>query len=369
MGPVVRRSVCCRLLLQSATLICRRALEIVEHALELLFAFIIIRSLQKGAFFHLHVAARSELWRQVLGFTLIVWCLHSVVLVLCWHAESRGEGIFLRLRDYILIDHLVSRAICILAHQVLLHGLHLLQLEWVGVLRALELELGRRLAHVWQLLEHALGILLLAEYNILSSQAIDTMRWGNFHVTAPVDLLMDIVLRLILIEYRLWWVVSIVEFAVYGWRVLAELRLVLALLDKVGDHLLSLGRLEHGIFATGAPSQLLLLRLQVQIPIQVLIEEGLRSLTHRFWERSDVFIVELTIISLLVCLDCALMWWSSQVGTFWVDYKDSLMQLATRRRSNRLLRALSERVVFTASQAEVTLLHPRVMLIHVFKVH
>ena len=88
---------------------------------------------------------------------------------------------------------------------------------------------------------------------------------------------------------------------------MAELRLVLALLDKVGDHLLSLGRLEYGVFTSGAPSQLLLLRFQVQIPIQVLIEEGLRSLTHRFWERSDVFIVELTIISLLVCLDCALM--------------------------------------------------------------
>ena len=71
--------------------------------------------------------------------------------------------------------------------------------------------------------------------------------------------------------------------------------------------MLSLGRLECGVFATGAPSLLLLLRLQVQIPIQVLIEEGLRSLPHSFGERRDVLIVELTIICLLVGLNCALM--------------------------------------------------------------
>ena len=122
-------------------------------------------------------------------------------------------------------------------------------------------------------------------------------------MTAPIDLLLDFVLWLILIEYRLWRVV----ISFFCWRILAERRAVLALLDKVGDHLLSLGRLEHGIFTTGAPSQLLLLRLQVQIPIQVLIEEGLRGLPHGFWERRDVLIVELTIVCFLVCLDGALM--------------------------------------------------------------
>ena len=71
--------------------------------------------------------------------------------------------------------------------------------------------------------------------------------------------------------------------------------------------MLSLSCLECGVFAAGAPSLLLLLRLQVQIPIQVLIEEGLRSLPHRFREGRDVLIVELAIISLLVSLDGALM--------------------------------------------------------------
>ena len=95
---------------------------------------------------------------------------------------------------------------------------------------------------------------------------------------------------------------------------MAERRAVFALLNKVGDHLLSLGRLECGIFATGAPSQLLLLRLQVQIPIQVLIEEGLRGLPHGFWERCDILIVELTIVCFLVRLDGTLMGGASQVG-------------------------------------------------------
>ena len=46
----------------------------------------------------------------------------------------------------------------------------------VRVFGALELELCGRLAHVRQLLEHALRVLLLAEDHILSSQAIDAMR-------------------------------------------------------------------------------------------------------------------------------------------------------------------------------------------------
>ena len=193
------------------------------------------------------------------------------------------------------------------------------------------------------------------------------MWWWNLHVTAPIDLLMDIVLWVVLIEYRLWWVIStFYVFAVYCWGVLAERRPVLALLNKVGDHLLSLGCLKCGILAAGASSQLLLLRLQVQIPIQVLIEEGLRGLPHGFRERRDVFIIELTIICLFVCLNGTLMRWSSQVGTFWVDYKDSLVQLAARRGCNRLLRALPEWVVLTASQAEVTFVYCRMMLIHAF---
>ena len=106
-------------------------------------------------------------------------------------------------------------------------------------------------------------------------------------MTAPINLLLDFVLRLILIEYRLWRVV----ISFFCWGILAERRAVLALLDKVGDHLLSLGCLKCGILAAGASSQLLLLRLQVQIPIQVLIEEGLRGLPHGFWERRDVLVV------------------------------------------------------------------------------
>ena len=97
---------------------------------------------------------------------------------------------------------------------------------------------------------------------------------------------------------------------------MAERRPVLALLNKVGDHLLSLGCLKCGILAAGASSQLLLLRLQVQIPIQVLIEEGLRGLPHGFGERRNVLIVELTIVCLLVCLDGALVGGSTQVGAF-----------------------------------------------------
>ena len=122
-------------------------------------------------------------------------------------------------------------------------------------------------------------------------------------MAATIDLLLDFVLRLILIEYRLWRVV----ISLLCWTILAKRRAVFALLNKVGDHLLSLGRLECGILAAGAPSQLLLLRLQVQIPIQVLIEEGLRGLPHGFWEGCDIFIIELTIICLLVCLDGTLM--------------------------------------------------------------
>ena len=77
--------------------------------------------------------------------------------------------------------------------------------------------------------------------------------------------------------------------------------------------MLSLGRLEDRVFAARAPTQLLLLRLKVQIPIQVLIEEGLRGLPHRFRELRDVLVVQLTVIRLLVGVEGPFMGRTPQV--------------------------------------------------------
>ena len=65
---------------------------------------------------HLQVAVGSELRRQVLWLVSRALCLHALVLVLYCHAEGCLEGIFLRLRNYILIEHLVARAMHLLAN-------------------------------------------------------------------------------------------------------------------------------------------------------------------------------------------------------------------------------------------------------------